>query len=188
MRFFLFSVLLLLMGCSASLLPTTKQINESPWATFEDGKKAFDLIIPNQTNHAELLEYGFDPFTTPNVKLITYLDLINKFLPNPAIQLEHLDESVKSCLEKREACYGYEVTPNRIKNKRYGNVFLDLFNFKRKTKTTGWRFSALIVLKNGVVVYKLWGGEPNILQREEQKNPLGPLQELDSVIRFPAMF
>ena len=188
MNYLIFSTFLLLGGCTAALLPSSNQINESPWTTFEDGKAAFDRIIPNTTTTAELLELGFDPYTTPNVKLITYLDLINKFLPNPAIRLENLDESVKSCLEAREGCYGYEIAPNRIKTKRYGNVFLDLLNFNRKTTTTGWRFSALIVMKNGVVVYKLWGGEPKILTLEEKNNPLGPLQEFDNVLTVPAFY
>lgn len=188
MKIFLVLALMSLTACSATFLPSSRQINQSPWTDFEQGKAAFDRIIPNKTTHEELRELGFDPYKTPNVKQITYLDLINKFLPNPAIRLEHLDQGVKECLEAREGCYGYEITPNRLKTKRYGNTFLDLLNFNRKSRTTGWSFSALIVMKNGVVVYKLWGGEPKILKLEETKNPLGPLQELDKAIRVPGFF
>ena len=53
---------------------------------------------------------------------------------------------------------------------------LDFMNFKRDTHTTGWKFSALIVIIEDKVVYKQWSGNPNIDRNESQNNPLGPLQ------------
>ena len=61
-----------------------------------------------------------------------------------------------------------------------GNVALDMLTFKRRTLRTGWSFYALIVINNGVVVYKVWGGEPMVSGEKIRKNPLGPLQGLDS--------
>ena len=53
---------------------------------------------------------------------------------------------------------------------------LDSLNFKRRTEISGWRFTGLIVLKDDLVVYKLWGGQPSIKESEETRNPLGPFQ------------
>jgi hypothetical protein len=168
-------------GC-AGMLPSVKQTTKSPWKTFEDAKRAFDKIVPQHTTRDDLKRLGFDPFAVPNVKLITYLDLIEKFLPNQSIRVEDLDPGVQACLKVREHCQGFEITPRILRSKRYGNVFLDLFNFRRKKLTTGWKFEALIVLKNGLVVHKIWGGEPNVSEFEDKKNPLGPLQNIDNVL------
>jgi len=70
-------------------------------------------------------------------------------------------------------------------SKRYGNLFLDIFGYLRKTREPGWNFKALIVLNRGTVVYKLWSGEPQQERYEKKKKPLGPLQELDGVFRPP---
>ena len=65
-----------------------------------------------------------------------------------------------------------------MNSERYGNVVLDMFNFRRKTRTTGWKFQGLIILNGERVVYKLESGEPKILELEDRENPLGPLQEI----------
>jgi hypothetical protein len=181
----MFMLSLTISGCSGALLPSVKQTTKSPWQNFEDAKKSFDKIVPHQTTSEDLKLLGFDPFETPNVKLITYLELFQKFIPNQSVRLEDIDPGVRSCLQAREACQGYEASPKILNSKRYGNVMLDLFNFRRKTITLGWHFSALIVLKNGLVVYKLWGGEPNVSESEDKKNPLGPFQDISRLLSSP---
>ena len=168
-------------GCSG-MLPSIKQTTKSPWQRFADAKKSFDKIIPNQTRRKELKKLGFDPFRVPNVKLVTYLDLMKIFLPNQSIIMADLDPGVRSCLEAKDACQGYEVSPERLDSQRVGSVFLDLLNFRKTTITTGWRFKALIVLKDDLVVHKVWGGEPRIDETEDKRNPLGPLQNIDHIM------
>lgn len=172
-------------GCSGGLLPSVKETTKSPWQSFEEAKRSFDKIVPNRTTSDDLKRLGFDPFETPNVKLITYLELIQKFMPNQSVRFSDLEPGVQACLRAQEACYGYEVSPQILNSKRYGNVFLDLFNFRRKTVILGWHFSALIVLKSGLVVYKLWGGEPNVSKFEDKRNPLGPLQDIGKILPSP---
>ncbi|MCK5876587.1 MAG: hypothetical protein KAG43_03040, partial [Candidatus Marithrix sp.] len=118
----------------------------------------------------------------PNVKLVTYLELIERFMPNQSIRMEDLDTGVQQCLKAREICQGYEVSPKIIESKRYGNVFLDLFNFRRRQITRGWIFNALIVLKGNMVMHKVWGGEPNVSKIEDKRNPLGPLQDINKAL------
>jgi len=175
------AAIMALSGC-AGLLPSVKNTTESPWQSFTEAKREFDKIVPNQTTREDLKSMGFDPFETANVNLITYLDLTQKFMPNPSIKLEDLDPGIQACLRVREACQGYEVSPKVLNARRYGNVLLDLFNFRRKQETRGWHFMALLVLQEDLVVYKLWGGEPNISQFEDKKNPLGPFQNIGDIL------
>ena len=173
-------------GCG-SMLPSSKLIYKSPWDSFEDAKTAFDKITLYQTTTKEMQALGFDPFTTPNIRILTYVDIMNRFMPNPSIKKEDLAEGIQFCIDAKENCAAYAFDPQVIKSKRYGNVLLDLFNFHRKSTESGWRFETLIVIIDGTVVYKLWGGNPMIDQNKETKNPLGPLQNSGDILKEAVM-
>jgi len=172
-----FGVVAFMSNCS-TLLPSTKQYTESPWGSYEDVKNAFDNIVPGQTTLKDLEALGFSPGQTPNVELLNYLDIIQKFMPNQSIRIEDLDPAIQTCLKVKDLCTGLRVSPEFIGNKRYGNLFLDLLNFERKTKISGWRFEALLVVIDNVVVYKLSSGQPKVLRDENKRNPLGPIQDI----------
>ncbi len=171
------SLILLLTGCGVRLLPTTEDTVRSPWDSFEEAKAAFDQVVIHETNLKGLQQVGFDPFTTANMEILTYLDIMERFLPNQAITKEDLDEGIRQCIEAQSKCLAYEMKVQVENTERKGNVFLDLFGFKRKTYRKGWQFNSLFVFNEGCVVYKLWGGIPNINETSLRKKPLGPLQE-----------
>ncbi len=177
----------LIAGCSLSLLPVAKGSLESPWKSFTQAKQTFDLIIPYQTSEAELQALAFSPYQNPNIEIISYLDLINRFMPNSSVRKEDLAPGILECIESHDKCYGYELKASRMESRRYGNVFLDLFNFKRKAHKTGWQFNALIIIKDSQVVYKLWSGKPKIDEYVYKKNPLGPIQESESLLQSIAV-
>ncbi len=169
---------LALFSCSNSL-PRTENTTRSRWDSFEQAMADYEKIIPYQTTTEELKELGYDPYTQPNIKILSYLDIIQRFMPNQSITIDDLDPSVSFCIRSREHCLAYEAHPQQAKTKRVGNVALDLLTFKRRTLATGWSFSALIIINDGVVVYKVWSGDPIISGEKLRKNPLGPLQGLN---------
>ncbi len=171
-----FLTIFTLQGC-ASWLPSGKMDVKSPWGTFEETKTAFDKITPNQTTKEDLKALGYDPFVSPNITILTYLEIIQLFTANPSFKKEDLDKELTDCLAEKKNCTAYQVSLRRVREKRYGNFFLDLLRFNRKTEKSGWEFRAFIVLKNGLVVYKLWSGRPMVDEHSQKKNPLGPLQE-----------
>ena len=81
---------ILVSGCS-SLLPSTRKDTKSPWNSYEEAKAAFDQIVPYKTTSEDLKKLGFDPFNTPNIALLTYMDVVQRFMPNPSITLRELD-------------------------------------------------------------------------------------------------
>ena len=127
------TVVLLAMGCR-SLHPSGSTAVKSPWNSFEEAQGAFDRIASGQTTTNELECLGFGPFSNPNVKILTYLDVISRFLPNNSIQKADLPESVRGCLEAKNDCQAYELDLTVTQSKRYGNLFLDIFGFLRKTR------------------------------------------------------
>lgn len=182
---FLFSFILFccLGGCaSEKYLPSSKETLRSRWHSYEEIKAAFDKIQPYRTDTAQLKKLGFAPEVTPNVQVLNYLDIIQRFLPNQSISLKDLDGGLQDCLATRIHCQAYEIRVQHTDSERYGNVFMDLFNFHRRTNITGWEFRGLVVLKDNLAVYKLSGGKPNIHEFRDSRNPLGPLQDSGKAI------
>lgn len=171
------AALLLSAGCSG-LLPTAEQTVESRWDSYDHTRQTFARILPGETLAGDLTALGFDPYDNPNLRVLSYLDVTQRFIPNASIRLADLDPAIRACLRATTACRGCEVSPKQLHSRRHGNVLLDMFNFRRTTTTTGWSFAGLIVLNGERVVYTLEGGEPRVLQLEDKKNPLGPLQDI----------
>lgn len=166
-------------GCG-SLHTSGHSTAKSPWLDFASAKAAFDRIVPGGTTTEELRTLGFDPYTNPNVRILNYLDIQNRFLPNQSVRMEDLPAPVRQSLDAKEKCVAYELDLTVVNSQRYGNLVLDVFAFNRKTHETGWNFKALVLLNNEKVLYKLWSGQPNVDRYEQKKRPLGPLQEINS--------
>jgi hypothetical protein len=171
----------LLTGCSG-MLPQKREIVASPFETYAQAETAFDKIVPNETTLEELFNSGYNISTFPNVETLTYLDLLERFLPRDSITLRDLDPDLRNCLEQRLRCRGYVLHPSKIRRDRTGSVFLDLFNFRRTVIRYGWEAEALFVIQDDIVVYKLWSGTQRIDEVEQNINPLGPLQNIGSAL------
>lgn len=168
---------LLLAGCS-SLLPRSEEVTASPWENYVDAQATFDRIVPGETTEEELYSLGLDPGSMPNVAILNYSDVLRRFMANQSVTLSDLDEGVQQCVLAKTDCLGYEINQRLVKKHRNGSFWLDFLGFKRETHMEGWRFNALLLLKDGVVVYKLTGGQPAIQETENQRNPLGPVQSI----------
>lgn len=175
----LFSALVLLSGCASwGVLPSTVETIETPFQTYKSAEDAFNQVKPFVTTTRELKSRGFDPYSTPNIKVLNYLDLLPRFLPQQSMKADDLDPAVQACLSTREQCQGWLAEPSISSKDRTGNVALDVLGFERETTATGWKASMLLLVQHGVVVYKLWSGTPLILEVKTEKKPLGPLQDL----------
>ena len=65
---------------------------------------------------------------------------------------------------------------------RTGAFALDWFNFKRTTEVRSWQFDAIVAVRQGVVLFRNYGGAPRNERIEREVNPLGPFQGIgDSV-------
>lgn len=161
-------------GCSA-LLPQSANVTQSPWASYREAQLTFDKIIPGQTTNAELHDLQLDPEVNPNITILNYSDVLLRFVPNSSISLADLDAGVRDCILAKTLCRGYDVKQKSEVKNRDGNFFADVLGFHRETITTGWSFDGLLLVKDGIVIYKLTGGQPRIVAHENVKNPLGPV-------------
>jgi hypothetical protein len=163
---------------SMGVLPKSTEVTESPYTDYRSAEDAYAQITPFQTTRDELKQRGMDPYTTPNVRVLNYLDLLPKFLPQQSITKADLDPAVKACLDARDRCQGWVAEPSRISRDRTGNVALDVLGFERETTSTGWKAQMLVLIQDDVVVYKLWSGTPLVNEVKRDTKPLGPLQDL----------
>lgn len=169
-------------GC-ANLLPSSKTMVDSPWQDFNSAKLEYEKIVPGVTTVEDLGKINFDPFKVPNIRIMNVTEIIGVFLPNPSIKMEDLDPGIQKCIECRHRCTAYRIEPGVIDKKRIGNFWADLFTFKRHTIGSGWEFRGLITIVDGVVTYRdPVGGKPLVITEEIVKKPLGPLQEIGSLL------
>lgn len=159
------------------MLPRVRSVS-TPFQSFDEARQAIDGLIPMKSDVAKLTQLGIDPAKQPNIAILTHADIVRRFVTSSVLKREDLDPGVLACLEARDACRGWDISAARILKARTGNFFADFINFSRRSETTGWRFNALVLLVNNVVVYRAWGGQPNVNEIEINTNPLGPLQEM----------
>jgi hypothetical protein len=164
-------------GCSA-LLPSSRQVTASPWKSYGEAELTFAKILPGVTTESDLRALKLEPGTNPNIAILNYSDVLMRFMPHASISIADLDGGVRICISAKTGCKGFEISQSSLAKNRNGNFVADVFGFSRATQITGWKFNGLLLIKNGVVIYKLTGGQPSIAQHEHDSNPLGPVQTI----------
>lgn len=165
----------LLAGCT-TLLPRDRAETPSPFRSYAEAQAAAEKIVPFQTDLGQLAALGFDPAGGTNVTYIPYPDILARLAPYSGVPREELDSGISACIAAKTACRAYVFRFEHQDRQREGNFAADFFNVRRVTHVTGWRFEALVVLRDSIVLFRNIAGEPNIDRVERRTNPLGPLQ------------
>jgi hypothetical protein len=171
-------IVFILYGCAA-FLPRSKEVVRVPWDSYQQVQAAYEQVAPNETTVHQLKKVGFDIYSTPNIKILNYLDIA---ATTQNIKYEDLSAGLAQCIRVRENCTGYQFEPKVISNERYGNFWLDVFNFRRQNKATGWRFKAVFLVIGDVVVEKFWNGDPKIIEDRDSITPLGPFNDAGAMV------
>src|ERR1700741_293600 len=170
-------------GCASSpaLLPSKTQSDNGGFPSYDAVRHAYDRIQPGSTGVTDLARMGFDINTASNVEVLSYLGVIDRFMPRESIRMDDLDGPVRACLQSRIECTAYVFRPQRIVLQRTGNVPLDLLGFRRTTEQNGWSAEILFLIHDNRVIYKLWAGKPHMGGVKQTVQPLGPFQDLSGV-------
>lgn len=167
-------VAILLAGCGA-LLPHGRSEDSSLFKTYEDARDALDRVTPYRATLAEARALGFDVGASSNVQEVPYPQWVGT-LVHPNVPLDRADVGIRDCLAAELACRAYLFRFSRIEEDRSGNFVVDFLNFRRITHRRGWRFEGLMLVRDGVVLFRNHGGQPHVEFVEDRRNPLGPLQ------------
>ena len=171
-----------LAGCS-SLLPKTTETSgdtKTAWQSYQQAEQSFARIPPRVTTVAQLRAQHLDPRQNANMRIVPRYEIVQLFMVNSSITLDDLDEGVRQCLEAKEACTAWQIDQQAMQKKSTGNAALHMLKVQRETQNAGWRFCGLLLMKDGVVIYKLTGGQPRTLDYAHTEDMLGPLQLIGS--------
>ena len=172
--------MLSLVGCGGlGLLPHETRISTSTnFQTYDQVAAAYVGIVPGETRLSDLPKLGFDTATTPNVEILSYLGVIERFMPRNSLTFDHLAPPVQACIEAQDRCSAFVFHPQHVESRRLGSIFLDIFGFERQTLDTGWQAEVVLLMQDGHVAYKLMSGRPRIEDMHDSIQPLGPLQDI----------
>jgi hypothetical protein len=172
-------VTLSLVGCGGlGLLPYQTDVKNTNFKSYDAVQIAYKSISPGVTRESQLSDLGFDAASTPNVEVLSYLGVIERFMPRDSVKFDSLDPAVQSCIEARDRCTAYVFRPERLHQQRTGNWFLDILGFERTTVSYGWSAEVVLLMQDGRVAYKVMSGRPRIQDYHDNVQPLGPLQDL----------
>ena len=169
-------------GCDGALLPSQSEAGTSTFETYSAVRSAFEQISLRQSSVGDLSGLGFDAQRTPNVAVLSYLEIVEKFMPNSSMAFDRLDPAVQDCIMARDNCQGYVFKLQHHESQRSGSLFLDMLGFEHTTTETGWNAQVLVLVQNGKVTHKLLSGEPNVRIVRNEFEPLGPLQNLAGLL------
>lgn len=158
------------------LLPSSSSVSPSQFVSYQAAREALEKAVPYETTVEELKALGFDPYASVNVTVIPYPEVISRLVPYSGVPLDALDRGVRDCILAQIRCSAYLFQIARNDRQRDGNFFLDFLNINRHVQQTGWSFAGLVVVRDGVVLFRNVGGAPNINTTERTVNPLGPFQ------------
>ena len=180
---FIFITFIFIFSGCASLLPSSQITTKSLLGNSYQEVSALYGKIKCGNTVRDLKKEG-TILNGPNVKIRNWFSVQQKFMHNPNIKHEDLPLGVQKFINAGEKGLAYEITLQNTQNKRKGNFFLDFLGFKRITEIKGWDFNGLILIVDGIVIYKLTPAEgtPEINRTEVQKKPLGPLQNAGDAI------
>ena len=153
------AVLVLVLGGCGSLLPHGTNDTPAGFASFAEAEAAAKRVEGLKTHTSDLKELGFDPVAGPNVTLVPYPDIIARLAPYSGVPLDRLDPGIRQCIDAQSACRGYLFHFEHQSRKRQGNFWLDFLNLRRNTYVSGWWFDAVIVVSNGTVLFRNYGGQ-----------------------------
>jgi hypothetical protein len=170
-----------LAGCSG-ILPRESTADTAEFQTYNDLQAAYDKIIPGTTTRSQLAEIGLDPNTLPNITVLSYVEVMDKFMPQYSpITLDRVAKGARACIEAKNRCSGLVFRFDRRQTRHNGNVVADVFQFRQDKVKYGWSAEIILLMRDDDVVYKLMSGMPYAEERMDNTRPLGPLQDVDGV-------
>jgi hypothetical protein len=175
------SVCALGLGACGSLLPQQTDHASGQFKNYAALKQAYDHVTPGRTRVNDLSGMGFDS-SEPNVEELSYLGVMERFLPRANMGLNDLAPEVRNCVNLRQRCTAFVFRPSLEHSERTGDTMLDVFGFDRTTVSHGWSAEVTLLVEDDRVIYKVISGKPHIENEQEKVQPLGPLQDLGSAV------
>jgi hypothetical protein len=126
------------------------------FSSLKELASAYLRVQPGRTRASQLAGMGFDT-ATPNAEVLSYLGVIERFMPSDTVKFDHLDEALQNCLEARDRCTALVFKQDEVKVQSAG--MFSLFGIGSAKAATASPEVTLIV-QDGRVAYKMIRGVP----------------------------
>src|SRR5262249_20633555 len=103
---------------SANLLPGEDDTFATSFVSYDAVETAYGNVRAGETRVPELAQLGFDTSTAPNVEKLSYLGVMDRFLPGSSIRFDKLAPAVQTCIESQERCSAVIFRPAHVKAQR----------------------------------------------------------------------
>jgi len=179
----LLAVLILpfVVGCATTrLMPRSDDVTIGgvDWKSYADAHALYDSVNVGTTKIDELVGNDGKPLdiaTQKNVRTLSRPSLSALFLENGSGNFDSLPDGVKVCLRYNIECSSYLIHQDSSKEVGVGSIALRFLRFKEESIIKGWYVDMLLLVVDGVIVYKHIEGTPNGTERyKSNTNPLGP--------------
>ena len=153
-------VTLALVGCGGlGLLPYQNDIRTSGFDSLSALKTAYRAITPGATRASDLSGLGFDATSAPNVKVLSYLGVMERFMPRDSVRFDKLAPAVQACIDARDHCTAYVFQSRGQHEAGSGSAFAGLLGIGRAAAAArGWTAEVVLLVQDGRVAYKAISG------------------------------
>ena len=149
-------VTLALVGCAGlGLLPYRAGAQADGFKSYKALQTAYRSIRPGKTLASDLGRLGFDATSSPDVKVLSYLAVIERFMPKNSVGFDRLAPAVQSCLDARDRCTAYLYRPSRGES-----GLLGLIAEPSAAATPHWSGEVVLLVQDGRVAYKAMSEGP----------------------------
>jgi len=141
-----------LVGCGTlSLLPRQSDAGEPGFRSFHEIQQAYSRIEPGVTRASQLSALGFSS-ASGNMKTLSYLGVIERFMPRDSAHFDAMSPAVKDCIAARNRCSAYVYHPEG-EAAGTGERLLGVLGFASK-QSRGVSGELVLLIENGRVAYK----------------------------------
>jgi hypothetical protein len=173
-----------LIGCGAlTLLPRQNDPVPIRLRTMRDLATAYERVQPGLTRASQLTHLGFDPGSA-NAQVLSYLGVMERFMPNDSIRFDRLDAAVQDCIEARDHCTALVFRPMGRASMPGPAGILSALGLGAAAATNQAPEVTLLV-RDGRVAFKMISGLPNARAKREVESVSLPR---DSTAITPASY
>jgi hypothetical protein len=96
-----------LVGCGTyTLLPGQPDGGPAGFSSSTELRAAYAHVVPGETRVSQLSEMGFDS-AGPNAETLSYLGIMDRFLPKSSAKFDSLSPAVQNCILASDSCTAY---------------------------------------------------------------------------------
>ena len=93
------------------LLPEEDDISAPNFESYQAVEVAYGNVVAGKTEVSDLAGYGFDAAKAPNVERLSYLGIMDRFLPGDSAKFDMLAPQVQACIAAQEHCSAMVFRP-----------------------------------------------------------------------------